>query len=162
MRYLQVPSPEFTICLNRTPLDKLDGMLRNFFVPHMVETYIKSEDPALREISKVEYQGIDLIAGGINYKLPFSATPIFNLGYLESRVIEEAVPSKTDVLVGYVNHIGTMVTKAVRQDKEVDLVRISYEVHSCSKGIRTVYHVTDTYVEGDIPPPVCEFVSKMI
>lgn len=162
MRYLQLPAPDYTVCLNRATIDNNDGLLRDFFIPNAVGYYLKVQDEDLRRVSKVEYNGIDLIAKNPFRKLPYSVTPIFNLGHLESRVIEEAAPQHTDLTSGYVNHIGTFTTTAVREDQAVHLTRVNYEVHSCHNGIRKVYHVTDTYVEGEINPPICEFVSKMI
>lgn len=162
MRKFQAPTPEFNICLNRNAIDANNGFMRDFHIPAMVNYYIKVQDPSLRRIRNVKYEGIDLVCKHNNFQTWQSVTPIFNLGYLESRTIGEVPPRKTDIEDGYVEHIGTFATTAYREDKEVKLTRVNYIVHSHHNGIVTDYIVVDTYVEGDIKPPMCEFVSKMI
>lgn len=160
MQTLSVKDVDFTVALDRKLIDNED--LRDFALPNSVGYYIKTQDPALRQVGPVRHEGIDLIAKSPERRLAFSVTPIFNIGFLEKRVIEQAGSRKTDIPLGYVEHVGTLTSKGYRGEKEVKISRVTYIVHSHTNGVCTSYIVTDTYIEGDVGKVNCQFISKMV
>lgn len=161
MRTFKTPTPPPTeVLLDRKMINHPD--IRVIAVINAINELVNTRDWRYHEVGPVTYHDHSILTKSDKHPIPYEVIPVLNLGYLESRVIEQSPPRETDLLIGFVRVAGIVQKRAVRKDKIGDMTRIVYDVVSIDGDKSIGYIVTDTYIEVDCEPLEFSFTSKMV
>ena len=159
MRTFKGKPPEVETIMDRKQIDIPE--IRVFAITNELNDLVNHKDWRYRSVGKIHYHEHSLLTKSNNYPYPYEVVPVLNLGYLESRTIEEGPEQDTHLDSGYVRITGLVQTKCIREQIQGNLVRIIYEVISVVDNKMINYTVTDTYIDIEVKDPEFTFISKM-
>ncbi len=162
MRTYKGKPPEVEVHISRKNIDNPE--IRGIAIHNELRDYVERKDWRFRKVGFCNYREHTLETKD-DRGIPYEVVPVLNLGYLESRTIEESTQQECDFATGYTRITGIVNSEAVREDVNCKLTRITYEVLSTygeHGQYLKQYVITDTYVEGGVKEPEFTFVSKLI